>query len=153
MGARPRRSSPERSVLSRVRLWPWLVVPLGIGSIVGIVSPADAANPSCDSGFVAVVVHVTGDSEAFRAKACFRESTDNWEFQDTYVDGWSAVFNYPNNALTAQLRAWDSDGANNGWNKLNMEYPEGRNMTISLCSHDRDAGVSHGCTARSPIVS
>ena len=132
---------------------PWLVVPLAVGSLVGVASPVHAENPACDPGFVAVVVHVAGGSEAFRAKACFRESTDNWEFQDTHADGWSAAFSYPDNALSRQLRAWDSDGAGNGWNKLNMEYPEGRRMTISLCSHDRDAGVSHGCTARAPIVS
>lgn len=123
-------------------------------AFVGLSAPAaHASNPACDAGFSGIVVHVANGSEVFRAKACWRESVDNWEFQDTAIDGWSAVFNYPNNAVSAQLRAWGSDGADNGWNKLFMEYPEGRSLTVSLCSHDRDAGISHGCTGRSGIIS
>ncbi|WP_436700442.1 hypothetical protein [Nocardioides sp. BYT-33-1] len=115
------------------------------------VSPAHADNPPCDTGFTAIAVHVSG-SEAFRAKACWREPKDNWEFQDTYVDSWSAVFYYPNNAITTHLEARDTDGANNGWNKLLMAYPEDVDVTVQLCSHDYSAGVPHGCTGVAGIL-
>ncbi len=116
-------------------------------------SAATAANPACDPGFVQVLVHTAG-TESYRAKACWAEVPDNWQYQDTYVDGWSAIFGYPRNSLTGDnLTAKDTDGANNGWKTIDSEYPEGHELTISLCSYDFSAGVAHGCTGAGTLVS
>lgn len=89
-------------------------VSLGLMSLVGV-GQAVAANPACSSGFVTSVVHVTADDH-FRGKACYKEATDNWQFQDTYADGWSINFYYrPNSLKGDDLGAGDWDGWNQKW--------------------------------------
>lgn len=113
---------------------------------------AQAANPTCPSGYTTAVVHTAG-TENFRAKACYGESGDNWKFQDTYADGWSAEFKYPKNSLSGTNVARDTNGWNNSWITLDSEYPEDRSIGVTLCSVDYSANVIHGCTARSGIRS
>lgn len=107
-------------------------------------SPASADNRACDSGFVKVIVH---DFQShWRAIACYKESTDNWEFQDTYSDGWSAEFTYPKDSLSGSYTARDSNGNNNAWIVKYSSYPENRWVIATLCSYDVSEGETHGCT-------
>lgn len=124
----------------------------GIVLSLTAVSSAQAANPTCPSGYSTAVVHTAG-TENFRAKACYGESGDNWKFQDTYADGWSAEFSYPKNSLSGSNVARDTNGWNNSWITLDSEYPENQPLSVTLCSIDYSAGVIHGCTARSGISS
>ena len=115
-------------------------------------SPALAANPPCTSGFATAVVHTQGDDH-FRGKACYKESTDNWQYQDTYADDWSAILTYPNDSLSGYNTAVDSNGSNNGWRTAYSSYPEGRKLSVGMCGYDFSANVDHGCTVTNGTIS
>lgn len=127
----------------------WLALAT-VAGFVGVVvpSPAQAANPACPSGYAVAVIQTVGDH--VRSKACYREATDDWVFQDTYADGYGTLFNVPSNDQSYNRNFDDKNGANNGWIKVDSEYKEDVQMVASLCLVDGIKRLS--CTTSGWIV-
>lgn len=103
-----------------------------IGAWAAVVpSTAHAANPACPSGYTVAVIQTVGNH--VRSKACYRESSDDWVFQDTYTDSYGATLAIPSNDQSYKRYFDDRNGANNGWIRVDSEYTEDVNMIAGLC--------------------
>ena len=128
-----------------------LLIALVLGISTLVAGTASADNPPCPTYFATAVINVQGDH--FRGKACYRESTDNWQFQDTYADTQSTEFRYPENDLSGLDYGYDTNGANNGWNTKYSEYPENRELAPQVCAYNKSTWVYYGCTSTSVMYS
>lgn len=127
------------------------VAVLAGASVVLVPMGVHAANPKCPTYFTTAVVHTVGDH--VRGKACFRDSTDNWQFQDTYADGMGVNLRIPYDGNPGTAARWinDSDGSNNGWIVVYSDYVDNKTIFPAVCSIDFETGNNYGCTVRTML--